>query len=178
MFNSILGPHDAGSTPAVMLIKNASCGTKSLLIENHRSGEIGASKNSWEPGLSVRTQIKAVSQDMKEKTIANRFQSWNPLDSVSKCRGVREEPEITECESLDDWEVVPPLTTREHRKGCTAGRRNGEFDSGSIVFGILAECLYEQSGTWKCRNGAWERAQAPRFPTDLEILSLQVKAMR
>lgn len=87
MFNSILGPHDAGSTPAVMLIKNASCGTKSLLIENHRSGEIGASKNSWEPGLSVRTQIKAVSQDMKEKTIANRFQSWNPLDSVSKCRG-------------------------------------------------------------------------------------------
>lgn len=61
-------------------------------------------------------------------------------------RRVREEPEVTECGNLDDWEVVPP--TRKHRKGCTVGRSNGEFDSGYIEFEILAECLCEQPGTY------------------------------
>lgn len=63
--------------------------------------------------------------------------------------------------------MVPPLTTREHRKGGTTGRSNGEFDSGSIVFGILAECLCEQSGT--CGNVGMELGKELRHRDFLQI---------
>lgn len=67
---------------------------------------------------------------------------------MSKCRGKGRTRGNCVCENLDDWEVVPPLTTREHRKGCTVGRSNVEFDLGYTEFEILAECLCEQPGTY------------------------------
>lgn len=50
-------------------------------------GQIGASENSEEARLSVRTRLKVVSHDEKKKKITNRFQSWNQQDLESKCRG-------------------------------------------------------------------------------------------
>lgn len=48
--------------------------------------------------------------------IANRFQSWNQQDLVSKCRGKGRTRGNCVCENLDDWEVVPPLQLEDTGK--------------------------------------------------------------
>lgn len=58
MFDSILGSCDFSSIPAVITIKNVFCGTKLPLVGNHRSKQIGANENSWEPGLVLVSELK------------------------------------------------------------------------------------------------------------------------
>lgn len=97
---------------------------------------------------------------------------------MSKCRGKGRTRGNCVCENLDDWEVVPPLTTREHRKGCTVGRSNVEFDLGYIEFEILAECLCEQPGTYGNVGMELGKELRPRDFMQIWKSSPQVKATR